>query len=259
MGQQSTAASGRRDRVVVILPTYNECENIRSLLDAIFEQTGRIGDAELSVLVVDDQSPDGTGGLVREYAGRNPRVCLLESARKRGLGIAYKRGMAHALEEMGADIVFEMDADFSHDPNDIPRLLARARNGHDFVIGSRYVAGGSIPTNWSALRRVASRWGNVFARYIAGLRAVRDCTSGFRAIKADVLRQIALDGLDATGYVFQIRLLHEALTKGAKVSEIPIAFTDRVRGESKLGLKDVAEFMVKVFLIGFSCDRTKKG
>ena len=156
MGQQSTA-SGRRDRVVVVLPTYNECENIRSLLDAIFAQTGRIGDAELSVLVVDDQSPDGTGGLVREYAGRNPHVCLLGSARKRGLGVAYKRGMAHALEEMGADVVFEMDADFSHDPNDIPRLLARARNGHDFVIGSRYVAGGSIPTDWSALRRATSR------------------------------------------------------------------------------------------------------
>src|SRR5438094_600237 len=133
-----TAGSGRRDRVVVVLPTYNERENIRSLLDAILDQTGRIGDAELSVLVVDDQSPDGTGGLVREYAGRNPHVCLLGSARKRGLGIAYKRAMAHALEEMGADVVFEMDADFSHDPNDIPRLLARARNGHDFVIGSRY-------------------------------------------------------------------------------------------------------------------------
>jgi dolichol-phosphate mannosyltransferase len=241
-----------KDRVVVIVPTYNESANIGPLLDAIFAQAPRVCGADLVVLVVDDRSPDDTARIVAEYSTRNANVHLLGGAGKRGLGMAYRRGFRYAMGALGADIVFEMDADFSHDPNDIPRLLDRARDGCDFVIGSRYVPGGSIPHDWAFWRKANSRWGNAFARRVAGLTPVRDCTSGYRAMKTSVLRSIDLDRLDATGYVFQISLLHAAFVNGAKIAEIPIDFADRAEGQSKLGLRDIVEFMLKVFLIRFS-------
>jgi dolichol-phosphate mannosyltransferase len=145
-----------------------------------------------------------------------------------------------------------MDADFSHDPGDIPRLLTALADGSDFVIGSRYVPGGSIPSNWSAFRKANSKWGNIFARYIAGLRGVRDCTSGYRAIRASTLLKIELSNLAVTGYAFQMSLLHAAVNCGATVTEIPIKFADRVRGESKIGIADIVEFMIKSFEIRLS-------
>jgi dolichol-phosphate mannosyltransferase len=238
-------------RLVIVLPTYNEKENIRGVLDAIFSQEGRIAPASLSVLVVDDLSPDGTADIVREYSRKTANVHLLVG-KKEGLGRAYKRGFAYTINNLNADIVFEMDADFSHNPDDIPRLLAKVCEGDDFVIGSRYVPGGSIPANWSLLRRAMSRWGNIFARHIAGLRDIKDCTSGFRAIKIEVIEKIDFDKLGGTGYAFLMMLLYEAARNGAKISEVPINFTDRVCGKSKLGLPDIAEFILKSVRIGLS-------
>lgn len=240
------------DHVVIVLPTYNEGGNIGKLLDAIQNQARRLGDARLSVLVVDDLSPDNTAEIVREHSQKHTNVHLLGGEKKRGLGTAYKRGFLHAINDLHADIVFEMDADFSHDPDDIPRLLQALRDGSDFAVGSRYVPGGSIPDNWSVLRKVNSKWGNIFARYIAGLHNVRDCTSGYRAIQTSTLRKIDIRKLAATGYSFQMSLLHEAVRQGAVVSEIPINFTDRVHGESKIGMADIVEFIINSFLIRLS-------
>lgn len=249
---KATTRKNGMDHVVIVLPTYNEAENIGELLDAIQNQAQRLENSRLSVVVVDDLSPDGTGEIVSEYSKQHPNVYLLGGEKKRGLGTAYKRGMFYAIDELGADIVFEMDADFSHDPNDIPRLLKVTSQGSDFAVGSRYVPGGSIPDNWSALRKANSRWGNIFARHIAGLRNIRDCTSGYRAIRTDLLRKIDLDKLAVTGYAFQMSLLHEAVQNGAVVSEIPIRFTDRMRGESKIGMSDIVEFMINSFEIRLS-------
>lgn len=232
---------------VIVLPTYNERGNIEKLLDAIFGQRAELDRLRLSVLVVDDSSPDGTGEVVRDYARTSDAVHLLSGA-KRGLGTAYKRGIMHALETLRADIVFQMDADFSHDPADLPRLAREVRKS-DFVIGSRYVEGGSVPENWSLLRRAISKWGNIFARHIAGLDGVRDCTSGYRAIRAGVLREIDLERMEDTGYIFSTSLLYEAVRGGARVSEIPIHFTNRLYGESKLGATDIFGFIRKVFVI----------
>src|SRR5215831_15162854 len=239
------------DRVVIVLPTYNEKENIGRLLETILRQQARLS-ATLSILVVDDSSPDGTADVVEEYSRRNSNIHLLGGGKKSGLGTAYKRGFAHALNRLDADVVFEMDADFSHDPNDIPRLLAALREGSDFVIGSRYVPGGSIPDNWAYWRKANSKWGNFFARYIAGLPTVKDCTSGYRAIRGAKLREIDLDKLAVSGYAFQMNLLDQAVKQGLRVSEIPIKFTDRVHAKSKLGIGDIVEFIFNAFRIRLS-------
>lgn len=197
----------------------------------------------MRILVVDDNSPDGTAGVVerkrREYAG----IHLLRGE-KAGLGAAYIRGMSHALGELEADAVFEMDADFSHKPEDIVPLIAALEQGADFVIGSRYAPGGIIPEQWGTLRKLISRGGNLVARHIAGLHKIRDCTAGFRAIDARVLKKIDLGKIVVTGYAFQVALLSEAVDNGAAVKEIPVEFVDRTRGESKLGFRDIMEFVV---------------
>ncbi|HJZ66824.1 MAG TPA: polyprenol monophosphomannose synthase [Blastocatellia bacterium] len=251
-GLSERTIAPRVDRVVIVLPTYNERENISKLLDAILDQEARLRAVSLSVLVVDDSSPDGTGEAVENYVRENANVHLLGGTRKRGLGTAYKRGIAYALDRLMADVVFEMDADFSHDPDDIPRLLAELRNESDFVIGSRYVPGGSIPDDWAFWRKLNSKWGNVFARYIAGLYDIKDCTSGYRAIRADKLKRIDMRKLAGSGYAFQMNLLNEAVKNGMRVSEIAIRFTDRAHAKSKLGLRDITEFILNAFLIRFS-------
>lgn len=229
--------------VVVVLPTYNEKDNIGKILEAIYAQRTRLNGINLSVLVVDDSSPDGTADIVRSYQKAYPNLQLLKG-KKQGLGTAYIRGFKYAMSRMKADVVFEMDADFSHDPNDISRLAVEIFYGNDFVIGSRYIPGGSIPNHWSKLRVANSKWGNIFARHVAGLGKIKDCTSGFRAIKVDLLRKIKLNKLNVKGYAFQINLLHAAIKNGAKVTEVPINFKDRVKGESKLKIGDIAEFVV---------------
>ncbi len=241
-------------KIVVILPTYNEKDNIALILRALQEQFRKIPHA-LNILVVDDNSPDGTAEIVRNECKTASNLFLI-TGEKQGLGAAYVRGMKYALLRLHADVVMEMDADFSHRPEDVPRLIEAVDRGADFVIGSRYVPGGKIPEDWSFLRRMISQWGNVFARYIAGLYKVRDCTAGFRAIRAEVVRKIDLDALKVRGYAFQISLLHEAIVNHARVQEVPVEFIDRKRGQTKLGLSDIVEFMLNAWWIRFERSKT---
>ncbi len=241
-------------KVVVVLPTYNERENIAPLvnaLQAIFPVIGH----EMAILIVDDNSPDGTADVVRSFQARYGNLHLIEG-KKAGLGAAYIRGIRFALDVLHADVVFGMDADLSHSPADIPRLMAEIDGGADFVIGSRYVPGGSIPAAWRWHRRLNSKIGNFVARYVAGIHRVRDCTSGFRAIRASVLRRIDFSQLRVQGYAFLVALLHAAIIHGAKVREIPIDFVDRTAGESKLGLRDIVEFIINAWWIRLQSSKT---
>ena len=236
-------------RVVLIIPTFNERGNIGRLIDelqAIFPSLPH----DMHILVVDDNSPDGTVEVVRERQSRSTNLHLLEG-KKQGLGAAYIRGMRYALGSLRADAVFEMDADFSHKPSDVPRLLSALERGADFVIGSRYVPGGSIPQEWGLHRRINSRFGNLVARYVAGMYRIHDCTAGFRAIRGDVLRRMDFGDFRVQGYAFQIALLHTAFIGGAKIVELPVEFIDRTVGESKLGLKDIVEFLRSAAWIRF--------
>jgi dolichol-phosphate mannosyltransferase len=241
-------------KIIVILPTYNERENIVLMIRALQEQFRAIRH-DMHILVVDDNSPDGTADAVRSESSRWPNLHIITGI-KQGLGAAYIRGMNHAINVLKADAVMEMDSDFSHKPEDVPRLIAVLDEGADFVIGSRYVPGGKIPDDWSFLRRMNSRWGNVFARYVAGMYKVKDCTAGFRAIRASLISKIDPDTLKVKGYAFQISLLHEAILNHADVREIPVEFVDRKRGETKLGLSDIVEFMLNAWWIRFERSKT---
>jgi dolichol-phosphate mannosyltransferase len=231
-------------KTVVVVPTYNEKANIASILNGILSHK------HIHVLVVDDSSPDGTAEIVRKHMKTSNRVQLL-LGEKQGLGVAYKRGFEYAIAEMDADILIEMDADGSHDPKDIPRLLQPLLDGQaDFVIGSRYVKGGSI-TGWSPIRYLTSWGGNLVARLIGGILSVRDCTAGFRAMRTEVALRVDWDNFASHGYSFQIRLLYQALNDGARVVEIPVVFRDRELGKSKLGIKDIIEFFFTAVELGF--------
>ena len=240
-------------RIVLIIPTYNERGNIGRLIGELQSIFRSLAD-EMHILVVDDNSPDGTIDIVREYQRRSRNVHVLQG-QKQGLGTAYIRGMRYALETLRADAVFEMDADFSHKPADVPRLIAALEQGADFVIGSRYVPGGSIPREWGLHRRLNSRFGNIVARYLAGIYRIHDCTAGFRAIRSDVVRRIDLQGFRVQGYAFQIALLHAAVMGGARVVELPVQFVDRTVGESKLGTKDIIEFFRSAAWIRFQSSK----
>lgn len=233
-------------KAVVVLPTYNESENIQKLITTILLQEKSILNTSLSVLVVDDTSPDGTGEIVKSLAKKDSRIHLI-TGKKEGLGRAYIRGFKYALSVLKADVIFEMDADFSHNPYDIPRLLNEIHTGSDFVIGSRYIQGGSIPKEWSFLRKLNSIVGNRLTRYIHDIRDVRDCTGGFRAIRSSLLKKISFNSIKVNGYAFQISLLLLAREHDASISEVPVQFVDRARGVSKIQLKDILEFGYYVF------------
>lgn len=239
-------------RVCFVIPTYNEALNVTPLLQRLSEL---YGDADTAFLVVDDNSPDGTAERVREFAGSERRVHLLEG-RRRGLGQAYVRGITHAMDVLGAQIVVQMDADFSHDPADVRKLLEHLAGGADVAIGSRYVPGGSLDEKWSVWRRLLSHWGNRLARWIAGLGAVRDCTSGFKAIRAEVLRDVKIESIRVQGYAFQVALLHRLLRASARVVEEPIYFRERRIGQTKLGFRDLVEFFYNVWWLRLMSHRT---
>ena len=241
-------------RTIIIIPTFNERGNIGALIRALLDQFKRVRH-DLHILIVDDNSPDGTADVVRSLQANNDNVHLL-TGQKAGLGAAYIRGMNHALHVLQADLVFEMDADFSHKPEDIPRLLSEIEAGADFVIGSRYVPGGSVPKTWNLVRRLNSMGGNLAARYIAGIPQIRDCTAGFRAIRASLLRRIDFSELRVQGYAFQVALLHAALEEGGKIREIPVDFVDRKQGESKLQFSDIIEFAINVWGIRLQSSKT---
>jgi dolichol-phosphate mannosyltransferase len=225
-------------RILVIIPTYNERENIEKLIPAVLAQGKSI-----EVLVVDDNSPDGTGGIVKGIRAVEPRVHLIERQGKLGLGSAYIAGFRFALEN-GYDIVFEMDADFSHHPRYIKRFLRAARK-NDLIIGSRYVKGVNV-INWPLMRLVLSTGASVYTRLITGM-PLRDPTSGYKCIGRAVLEKLDLDKIDSDGYSFQIEVNYKAWRMGFKVVEIPIIFVDRNRGSSKMNKKIVLEAIYMVW------------
>jgi dolichol-phosphate mannosyltransferase len=241
-------------KVVIIIPTYNERENIQTLLPEL-ERQFRLMPYECHILVVDDNSPDGTAIEVRGLQQKYSNLHLI-TGMKNGLGAAYIRGMEYAIEILQADVLFEMDADFSHKPEDVPRLMAEIADGADFVIGSRYVPGGKIPKEWGWYRKLNSWGGNAVARNVAGIYGIRDCTAGFRAIRATLLRKINLSDLRVQGYAFQVSFLNAAKTEGASIKEIPVEFVERSRGKSKLGLRDVLEFVINAWWIRLHNSKT---
>ncbi|MAG52817.1 MAG: dolichyl-phosphate beta-D-mannosyltransferase [Nanoarchaeota archaeon] len=235
-------------KACIIIPTYNEKENIGGLLEELLEGFKKIKNFDMSILVVDDNSPDGTQEIVKKYL--DSKQIFMLTGEKNGLGSAYIKGFNYVLDKLKADVLFEMDADFSHKPEDVPKFLKEIENGYDFVIGSRYISGGEIP-DWGFIRKSISSGGNFFARIVAGLYTVHDCTSGFRAIRTDLIKQIKLDKLEVEGYAFQMNLLHNAIKLGAKIKEIPIVFNDRNLGTSKMRLKDLREFFFNSFKLRF--------
>ncbi|MGI9310667.1 MAG: glycosyltransferase [bacterium] len=239
-------------RVCFMVPTYNEASNITPLLARLAELYP--GD-ETAFLIVDDESPDGTAQQVREFAARDPRVHLLSGAR-RGLGSACARGIAHALDALRAEVVVQMDADFSHDPAQARALLQCIADGADVAIGSRYVAGGAVDARWHPARRSLSRWGNRLARWIAGLSSVRDCTAGFKAMRAQALRDAGVGDIRVQGYAFQVALLHRLIHAGARVVEAPIYFREREHGQTKLGARDLLEFFYHIWWLRLASHRT---
>jgi dolichol-phosphate mannosyltransferase len=223
-------------KAVVCLPTYNERENLEPMLRAL-------GDKDVRVLIIDDNSPDGTGELADRLATELGYVDVLHRESKEGLGPAYLAGFRRALASE-AELILEMDCDFSHDPEYVPRLIAAVEDGADLALGSRYVPGGGV-RDWGLLRRFISAGGSFYARIILGVK-VRDLTGGFKCYRRAVLETIDLDAVDSKGYAFQIETTYRTLRAGFKVVEVPITFADREVGGSKMSKAIVAEAIWKV-------------
>jgi dolichol-phosphate mannosyltransferase len=233
-------------RTLIVIPTYNERENIASLINDVLRVT-----PQADILVIDDGSPDGTGQLVDEIGAANPRVGALHRPGKQGLGTAYVRGFHYAIEHE-YDLVFEMDADYSHNPKYLPDFLALAENA-DLVIGSRYIPGGDTP-NWSPLRKFISGGGNIFARTVLGI-PVKDCTAGYRCYRTAALRQLNLDAVHAQGYAFQVEMAYNFWKSGFRIRETPIVFEDRRVGKSKMSRAIFIEGFLWVIRARFTGDK----
>lgn len=235
-------------KVMVVLPTYNESENIREIVAALFG----LGIPNFHALIVDDNSPDGTGDIAEDLARQDcfqGKVFVLHRAEKQGLGPAYKQGFKRALS-LGADIIIQMDADFSHQPQYIPRMLEAAKR-HDIVLGSRYVPGGSVDEGWGFLRKWLSWWANrVYACGILNI-PIKDSTGGFRLFHRESLMRMNFNRVKANGYVFQVEMIFTAHRLGCDIKEIPIHFPDRLRGTSKMSISIALEAALHVWKIKF--------
>ncbi|MBI2431169.1 MAG: glycosyltransferase family 2 protein [Candidatus Levybacteria bacterium] len=240
-------------KVVIIIPTYNEKGNIERVIEIletkIFPQ---IKNHQMHILVVDDTSPDGTAVTVEGLMMKNKNLHLLKNGEKLGLGAAYVRGMTHAVEKLQAEIMFEMDADLSHDPRKVPEFLRKIDEGYDMVIGTRYSQGGSIPQNWGLLRKTYSVFGNLLVRSILMRFWIHDWTGGFRALRKEVFLKEKKELASFRGYTFQVSFLHKTVRDGFKVAEVPIHFTDRTLGRSKIAPKEyIAELLEYVIAARF--------
>jgi len=234
-------------KVLSIIPTYNEAANIDRVIDAVEHVAARMRSYDFSLLIVDDNSPDGTAKHVKVLQKQYDNIDLL-SGQKSGLGRAYIRGLTYALKLGEFDAFIMMDGDLSHNPADIPTLLKALSSGADYVIGSRYTEGGAISGNWPLSRKINSRVANFMARKLVGITdTVTDLTGGFKAIRAEALAVIDLDSLNASGYIFQVSLLHAFLLKGFRVQEVPISFANRQYGTSKLKMRDIIEFLYRAY------------
>ena len=229
---------------LVIIPTYNERDNLGPITSAVLA-----ADPRIDILVVDDNSPDGTGQLADELAAKEPRLRVLHREKKQGLGRAYLHAFSWALEH-GYQFIIEMDADFSHDPRYLPMLIDEAQSGTDLVLGSRYVTGGGT-VNWGVGRQLISQGGSLYARSVLGVK-VRDLTGGFKCFNRRVLETIDLDAVQSSGYAFQIELTYRALKKGFTVKEVPIVFEDRRVGQSKMSRKIFVEAFTVVWKLRFT-------
>ncbi len=232
-------------KTVVVIPTYDERENVEAMSAAVLAQSA--GRRELELLFVDDNSPDGTGELVDSLSRKDPRIHCLHRTKKEGLGRAYVAGFKEAMK-LGADAVVQMDCDFSHDPKDLPRMIAAVEAGKaTLAIGSRYVKGGSTP-GWPFKRRLISRLGGVYIRLVTGM-PVKDPTGGFKCWTKEALELLDLDTVESAGYSFQLEMNHRAWKRGVSIREIPISFTDRVAGYSKISAGIAAESLKIVWRI----------
>jgi dolichol-phosphate mannosyltransferase len=223
---------------LVIVPTYNELENLPKLIPIVLSQ-----DESIHILIVDDGSPDQTGAFVKEEMKKNDRIHLLEREKKMGLGTAYLAGFKYALQN-NYDFIFEMDADFSHDPNELKNFLIAIKE-NDLVLGSRYINGVRV-LNWPMARLLLSFFASVYTRIITGM-PIKDATGGFKCFRRSVLEAIDLDKVKSNGYSFQIEMTFKAYSKGFKIKEVPIIFSDRVKGKSKMSKKIVREAVTMVW------------
>lgn len=235
-------------KAVVILPTYNEKENIEKLIPLLEEEIfPKIKEHDMAILVADDNSPDGTADAVRSLMKKWKNIDISEG-QKKGLGAAYIRGMEYAIHHLGADVVFEMDADGQHDPTKIPQFLKKIDDGADMVIGTRYSDGGSIPSNWPPQRKAFSIVANLFVRLVFMKLSIHDWTGGYRALKKEVFLKEKTELSKYNGYIFQISFLHKAIRDGFKVAEVPFHFSDRTLGRSKIAplgyIMDVLKFVI---------------
>lgn len=232
-------------RTTVVMPTYNEADNLPMMVQALFA----LPVDDLTLLVVDDNSPDGTGQLAEDFASEFPgRVGVLHRTEKAGLGPAYRAGFRQAVAD-GADFIVQMDADFSHQPQYIPQMLQQMRNGADMVMGSRFIRGGSVDPSWGWYRKLLSLWANrIYVPTILRI-PIHDATGGYRIWRRETLIGIDLDRIQSNGYVFQVEMVYVTLKMGFKVTEIPIHFPDRVRGESKMDTRIAREAARRVFEI----------
>ena len=233
-------------KIVIIIPTYNEKTNIEKMIPVLEQEISpQITSHAMHILIVDDNSPDGTADVVKSYMQKWDNIELL-SGTKNGLGAAYIRGMKYAMEHMHADAVMEFDADFQHKPSDIPRLIAAMDEGADYVIGSRYINGGSIPKEWGLDRKFLSVFGNWFTRIAWRNASISDMTSGFKLARTSVLKKIDLDHLLSRNFAYKMQILHDVVMVHAKVKEVPIVFNEREVGKSKIHQKDQFESLYVV-------------
>ncbi len=235
----TTPSPSTATQVLIIIPTYNEMDNLARIVPAIQEVL-----PEAHILVVDDRSPDGTGDLAERLAARDTRIHVTHGEGKQGLGVAYIRGFRWALER-DYELIFQMDADFSHQPRFLPAFLERIES-NDLVLGARYIPGGGTE-NWSLKRRMLSRGGNIYARTVLGLRYLHDITGGFKCFRREVLASIDLDNIQQKGFGFQIELTWRAHLQGFRIAEVPIVFPDRAEGESKMSGTIFKEALLGVF------------
>ena len=236
-------------KICFVLPTYNEEENIENIIQQILKEEKNQSKHTFSILVVDDNSTDETQTIVQRYISLNSKVHLV-TGQKKGLGDAYKRGFKFALNDLKADLIFQMDSDGQHDTSLIPHFVSSIEEGRDVVIGSRFVEGGTTP-DFSFSRLIMSKVGNLLVRYVGGITQVKDCTSGYRAIRASYLKELDFSYLSTRGYSFQSSLICDLAWRGANISEIPIEFSSRQGGDSKLALRDQIEFLLNIPRLGF--------
>ena len=233
--------------VVLVIPTYNECRNISPLVEELEKEFTLISPHKISILIVDDFSSDGTPAAVKNLMGRFNNLFLLEG-KKEGLGSAYLRGITHAISDLGAEVIVQMDADFSHDPSDVKRLLAEIDKGYDLVIGSRYIKGGSVSPNWGVYRKALSFFGNVVIRFLTRTWEVHEFTGSLRAYRSDIFTRIEKKRLNFLDNTFLVAFIVEAVRVGSRTREVPITFSDRRAGASKIDVPQYAPNLLRFCL-----------